>query len=236
MSVISGATGNVAFASGFALSPYTWEVRPSGLVVETTPFSPSGGYVTRASANLKGWKGNYKCRQVVNASAAITGPSYLSNPFEFTVKGTCKELESTKFGDTWRAYVAGLLDMEGSYKVYVDSADALPLPLTTATALFTITTGVSYSIPIIICDEITVGVAVDGSTRIATVPWKGTGVPTITNGAIPGATGSATFTAYSGRTYSGTILVTTVGITVNRDNSNSEWSLDFVGNGALTAA
>jgi hypothetical protein len=236
MSAISGSTGNVTFANGFAVSPYQWEVRPSGLIVETTPFSPTADYVTRAGANLKGWKGNYKCRQPVTATAAISGPAYLANPFEYTLKLLCKELETTAFGATWRSYVAGLKDAEGSYKVYVDSAVALPLPLTTATALFTVDTGLTYSIPIIIGDEITVGVAVDGSTRIATVPWKATGAPTITGGAEPGATGAATLQAYSGKTYAGTILVTAVNLTVNRDNSNSEWSLDFVGNGALTPA
>ena len=73
---ISGSKGNVTFVSGFAQSPFSWEARIAGLVRETTPFQPTNGYRTFASANLMGMKGSYKCRQTVNATAAITGPVF----------------------------------------------------------------------------------------------------------------------------------------------------------------
>jgi len=239
---ISGSKGNVTFVSGFAQSPFSWEARIAGLVRETTPFQPTNGYRTFASANLMGMKGSYKCRQTVNATAAITGPAYLANPFAFTLRMGCnaEQLHATKFGDTWRNYVSVnvLKFIEVDFQVYVEDTTALPLPLTVATGVFTIATGLSYSVPLIICDDITIGVHVDGSSRMARIPWKATANPTLT-GSPPegGATGAATLIADSGgRQFSGNIVVTTAEIGVNRDQPDAEWNIGFLGLGAITAA
>jgi hypothetical protein len=237
---ISGVIGSVAFASGFTSGNFAWELRTSGLLIENTGFAPTGGYRTRVGGNLGGWKGSYRCRQPVNATAEVSGPTYLAFPFEFSIEATSnvEDHECTPFGATWRTYVTAnlLLDITGDYKVYVDDTNPAPAAEQTASAVFTIATGLSYSIPIITGEEITEGVAVDGKTPIITVPWKATGAPTIVGGLAGGATGSATFTAATGRTCAGTIVVAKAGIRCNRDASNSEWNVAFVGTGALTPA
>jgi hypothetical protein len=238
--VISGSLGNVTFASGFAVNPFEWEASISGLVRETTKFTPTSGYRTRESGGLSGWRGTYKCRQTVNASAAISGPAYVANPFAFSIKhvSNAAELPATKFGDTWRNYVSTntLLDTTGDFSVYAEETAALPLPLTTATGLFTIDTGVTFSVPLIIGEEITLGVAVDGKSRIAKIPWMETAAPTIVGCPKAGDTGAATFLAHTSRQYSGNIIVVSAEISVNRDQPNSEWNIGFLGLGALTPA
>ncbi len=235
--VIAGHDGSVTFASGYVANAHQWAARVGGTIIDTTPFTPTSDYRTRATGALQRWAGSYKCKQTITAATNIAGPAYIAFPVAYTLNLECEALDSTKFTDTAVTYIAGLLTANGTYDTYVGDTTALPAAATTATGVFTVDTGKSWSIPLIIGDEITVTIAADGSSRIATIPWQSTGVVTPT-GVVPtiAATGAATFVSYTGRQYSGTILITRITFSARADRSEGEYTIEFVGSGACTPA
>ena len=238
--VITGHDGSVTFASGYVTNAHQFAIRIGGTIVETTPFAPTSDYRTRVTGALQRWAGSYRCWQTITAVSNVSGPAYCVFPIAYTLNLECEALDATSFTDTAVEYVAGLLTANGTYDCYIGDTTALPAAATVATGVFTVDTGKSWSIPLIIGDEISVTLAADGSSRIATIPWQSTGAVTPT-GTVPAiaATGSATFkaaTAVTDRTYTGTILITRITFSARADRTEGEYTIEFVGTGACTPA
>ena len=235
--LISGCEGSVTYASGYTTNAYSWLMRYRADVIDRTPFTPTSSYMSRQAGILSG-SGTYKCHYPVTVTSAVTGPAYVSfvNAYDLTL--ICKELEGTKFTDAAKTYIAGLLSAEGNYTAWLDDTTALPTAGATANGVFLLQTGLGYTVPLVVGEDVSVEVSADGSARQATIPFKSTGVVTLTGSPpIPGiASSAATFVAYTGRQYSGSIIPTRIGVRMRADRTQGEITVDFVVNGALTPA
>jgi len=237
MAVIDGETGSVTFASGYTTNAYAWTARPSTNILDITTFSPTGSY-TMAAAGLKDWEGTYRCRKQATANTTLSaaGSAYDNNAFRFEVECTCNPLQTTTFSATYHSRIAGLLSARGSWTCYIDDTQALPEAGTSDTLTFTLDTGESYAIPLIV-ESVDVEVVADGSGRQLTCNFVNNGEITVSGGApVAGETGSATFVAKTGREYSGNILITSVRIALDAAREEADFTFTWVGAGAATAA
>ena len=70
MSAITGLTGSVTFAAGYAHNVTQWEIEDEAEILDTTAFQPADSYATYA-LGLKRWRGTYQCH--VDSAAAVPG-------------------------------------------------------------------------------------------------------------------------------------------------------------------
>lgn len=236
MAIITGHDGSVTFASGFATSVKAWAMRVAAGIIDTTPFEPTSDYST-ASAGIQRWDGSYTCvhpATVASTVAASSGTPYLYNPYRYNVELTCNPLDATAFTAAAASHVAGLLSARGSVDCYIDDTSPMLAAGQSATILFTLSTGVTYSIPAIV-ESVNYDVSADGSARTATLSVVNSGAVTAAGSPpVPGVTGAATFTADTGRELAGTILVTSVRVTKSASREDGEIVIGFVGSGAVT--
>ncbi len=237
MAVISGSTGSVTFASGYTTKTYAWSARPRTDPIDTTTFSPSNSYTT-AAAGILDWEGSYRCRQAATADTtlAASGGAYVSNPYRYEVEITCNALQTTAFTATYHTRIAGLLSARGSWSCYIDDTTPLPEAGTSDTLTFTLSSGITYQIPLIVTDVAT-DVVADGSGRQLVLSFVNNGAVTADGGApVAGTLGAATFVAHRGRQLSGNILITSVRIALDAARSEADFTISWVGAGPMTAA
>lgn len=235
MAAINGMTGSVTFASGYVTSAHQWEINTQAEALDITPFSPVSSF-TSAVVGIKEWSGSYRCWKRADATTTIATAGYVTNPTKYRLRITCESLDSTAFTAAYRAKTGGLLSAEGSWESIVDDTTALPTPGTTADGVFTLATGLAYTVPLIVT-RANVSVAADGSSRLVSCDFKNSGSITLTGAPpIAGTAGAATFLACTGRQYTGSILTTAVEIAMSADRTDGEYTFEFDGNGVLTAA
>jgi len=236
MAAIAGHDGHVTFASGYTTNAHAWSITDGGASVDTTPFQPTGDWTTRALA-IADWNGEYRCKQVATLATRLTaaGGSYDSNAHSFSLELSAQDLLTTPFGVDYQTRIAGLLGGTGSYDCYLDATATLPQRGDSDTITLTIDAGKTYGIPVVI-REIEARVSTDGSDRHATITWESNGAITRAGTPLIGATGAATFLAVGGRTYTGDILITRIGISMAAARDIAEYAFGFAGNGDLTAA
>jgi len=236
MSVISGLTGSITYASGYVVLCDAWHLMLNAALQDGTPLSPTSGHQQLlAAAALKGGAGRYHCKLAVDEIADYSGVSYNTNPEEWSFMSMCEARETTQLKAAWRTFVAGLINSGFEAVSYIDNITVLPLPGTSGTTQLTVTTGKNYEMGYIVGD-IDVGVSTNDEARRINMRALASAAPT-SNGGLPvaGTTGSATFVAYTGRQYAAAgILVTGILCRVNRRASYGDITVDFVLNGALT--
>lgn len=236
MAAITGHDGNVVFAGGYVTNVHAWRITDNTGALDTTPFQPAGDSRTKAVA-IGNWEGEYRCHQVATVVTDITatGGYYDTNAHSFSLEIVADDLITTPFGADYNTRISGLLSASGSYDCYIDDGVVLPTHGSTDTLTLTMALGASYSIPVLIT-SVESRVSADGSDRHLTINWESNGNFTETATPIIAATGAAEFTAEGGREYSGTILITRIGITMTAQRDAAEYTFGFVGNGDLAGA
>lgn len=235
MASISGTTGAVAFTGGYVTKAFYWEIDISAEELNDTAFSPTGNYAV-TDVGLISWRGLYRCRQHTNAISTLSGMPYQTNPHSWTVRLEVETKPDTIFTDTTASVIGGLARAEVSLQCWIDGTVTPPTVGTTSTGVFTIDTGKSYSIPLVVTG-VRAEVSADAESRLYTITAKNTGSVEVT-GTIPniGTNGAATFTEIALQTYAGTIFVNRVEITCNRNASEGFFEIGFEGDGTLTPA
>jgi len=236
MAEIAGNSGSVTYAAGYTTNAHAWRITDGGVVWDRTPFGPTGNARVRAFG-VADWSGEYRCwlPGTLNTDLTLAGGFYSTNAHSYSITVTSEDLPTTPFGVDYVTRIAGLNEASGSYACYIDSGVALPQRGSTDTLTLTLDVGLTYSFNILV-ESVDVGVAADGGEREITVNFQSTG--DITEGAVPiiSTTGAATFVAQGARQYSGTILVTSIGISMTAERDAAEYTIGFVGDGDLVAA
>ena len=235
IAAISGHTGSITFAAGHVVQCYEWTLAPTVGMFETTGHSPASGYKTNA-AGIPSWGGSYRCHEVPTAATTVAGFTYSSFVSAWEVRLSCDALPTTKFTDAWVTNIAGLYSASGSIDVWLEDTAAPPLAgVTEAGCVFTVGAGRTYTTDLITGDALDIGISADGSRRNVRIPWVGTGA-CVAVGTVPDIadTGAATFSIDGTKQYAGTILSTGVTASFNADRTTGEFTVDFVGTGALT--
>jgi len=237
MAAISGILGSVTFASGYTTLAHGWSMNIEAVPQDITGLSPAGNHQQLETTGLlSGASGMYRCKLAVVTASAMTGP-YVTDPEEFTLVMRCEARETTPLGATWRTFIAGLLSTQLTEVSYIDGTTPIPATIAAGTAVVTLDSGRSYSVPYIVT-RIDGGVDTEDVERRLTVEMLGSSAPTPTGLAtlIPGINGAFSFVAEGARLVSGTLLVTGVTIRVNRRTSEGSIEVAYVCTGTVTGA
>jgi hypothetical protein len=234
MAAISGLNGNVVYASGYTTIVDGWNMNIEAALQDLTPFRPTSNHVVQMTSNLlKGATGGYNCKLGVDHLATLASAGYAGDPDEWTFVQTCEAREITPFTAQWRTFIPGLLDSEAEVIHYVDDGETVPLAGDSGTAVLTVTTGKTVSMPFI-CQSRSPGVTVADDQRRITAFLKASGFPTIVGLPAAGTTGTGEFYISANRALTATILVTRVQINVNRRESRGSIGIQYVANGEVT--
>ena len=232
---ISGLTGSVTFASGYTTLVDRWTAALNATMQDITAFSPTSSHQALATSGLvTGGEGTYHCKLAVPSTALFTGP-YAGFPESWTLRSTMTPREVTILGGTWKSYVGGLLSSEIELRAWVEDTTALPIAGTTGSAVLTAVTGQYYTVTYVM-NSVDVEIDVDNPEgHILTTRGSTSAIPEVTGALpLPNATGSATFVAYTGRQYGGTIFITSVLAQVNRRTGIGGIDVGFVWSSTIT--
>ncbi len=235
MAAINGILGSVTFAGGYTTLARNWSMNIEAAPQDLTPLSPTDNHEQQAHADdclLRGASGSYSCRLKVCDDATLTSDTYDTNPEEWMFHQSCEAREITPLGAAWRTYIDGLKRSDIEIVSYIDDTTALPLAGDDGSATLTAAAATTYSV-----DYVVVGaessVDTDDSGRRVVIRANAYQNPTASTLPLSGVSGAATFTAETGRFYTGTILITDVVTRVNRRTSEGSIDFQFVINGEL---
>lgn len=238
MAAIAGLNGSIAFASGYTNIVNGWSANLSADQQDITPLSPAGNHqVLLTTGLLNRASGSYRGKLTVSTAAALSGSSYGApvNPEAWMFEERCEARDITPLGAAWATFIAGLKTGRCDMTQYLDDTTALPTAGSAGTALLTCDVG-AYTVPFIV-EGVDDGVDVTDTERRAIIHAAAASACSCTGGLpLAGVQGSATFLAVTGRTYTGTILITRVMARINRRTSEGSYDVDWVANGALVAA
>ena len=235
MAAITGIDGSVTYAAGWVTNAHYFRIKESAIVRERTPFAPAGNARQR-DTGLRSWEGEYRCWQAATVNTDLAAASgYATNAHAYSIELVADDLLTTPFGATFQQRIAGLIAASGSYDCYLDSVTPLPTAGDTDTLTLTIDAGLTFTIPTVIADAES-RASSEGADRHVVITWSSSGAWVSAGVPIIGTSGAATFVAEGGREYSGTILVTRIGINLTAQREIAEWTFGFVGNGAGVAA
>lgn len=242
MAATVGITGLITGASGTwntllaRMSPAAFTLTESGQEFDKTEFASASGVIPRGwSPGLRTFGVTveaFSATPVTGITGTLSGTDYATNPFEWDMTINQAALDVTDFGvsSAWRAFAPGLQDWSGSFSAFIDGTTAISsitaggASPTLAAATFTISSGNTLAGNIF--TRALSGVVAVGDRNIVRYEYRGDSNLTVagtdailaansgTMVALPSS--SLVMTAATGRTYTGSVIPTSIQITVRQ--------------------